>query len=69
MWGRCWGLLCVGLEDDVNIGTSEAKRVDAHDATTNRQGPIDHLQPPIKKCWDFRVGVVEMQVGGPNPIF
>lgn len=69
MWGRNRGLPCVGLEDDVDVGTSKAKRVDAHIATTNRQGPIYHLQPPIKKGWDFRVGVVEMQVGGPNPMF
>lgn len=68
MRGRRRGLLCVGLEDDVNVGTAKAKGVDAHIATTNRQGPIHHLQPAIKEGWDFRVGVVEMQVGGPNPV-
>lgn len=69
MWGRRRGLLCVGFEDDVNVGTSKAKRVDAHVATMNRQGSVYHLQAPVKKCWDFRVGVVEMKVGGPNPMF
>ncbi len=56
-------------QDNMDIWASEAKWVDAHDATADRYGLRHHTQPAVRQSRNVRVWIMEMDVGSPDAMF
>lgn len=53
-------------KDHMNIWTSKSKGVDTHNATLNRNRPVNYLNPTIGEGRNVRVRIVEVQVWSPD---